>query len=142
TPPRALRGSSGVRDALELRPDSAPRQRVGVTRPDRARIERGELAYARPSLIGVLVERRVGDAGPALPAGLGVERVDRVADEREAVRLAPEPDHPGRMPGKVHDLEPSDVVALGNSPLDLHRAAVPAPDEPRHRHPGGPSLES
>ena len=58
-----------------------------------------------------------------------VDQVDDVADQRDAVALAPEPDQAGRVAGEVEDAEAGDLVALGDGAGDLHRAAVPAPQQ-------------
>ena len=91
-------GTSAIRSSWERR---FADERVGVARPDRARVERGELPDTRPRLLGVLVERAVRNARRALPAGLRIERVERVAHERKPVGFPPEPDHAGRVPGEV-----------------------------------------
>src|SRR5919197_2674788 len=66
--------------------------RVGVPGPRGRRLERGELADRGPRLLGVVVERLVGHAWRAVAAGLGIERVEAVADQRQAVRGAPQAD--------------------------------------------------
>ena len=62
----------------------------------------------------------VGHARVAVAAGLRIERVEAVADQREAVGLAPQPDQAGRVAGQVDDLEAGDLVALGDGAGDLH----------------------
>src|SRR3712207_6887970 len=43
-----------------------------------------------------------------------VQRVEAVGGEREPVALAPQRDHPRRVPGNVHDAEPRHLVALAH----------------------------
>ena len=66
--------------------------------------------------------------GPWRPV-CGIERVEAVADQREAVGLAPQADQARGVAGQVDDLEAGDVVALGDGVGDLHRAAVPHPQQ-------------
>ena len=66
-----------------------------------------------------------GTRGCAVAAGLRVERVEAVADQREPVGLAPQRRSAparGRAGGRP---EAGDLVALLDRPGDLHRAAVP-----------------
>src|SRR5919197_4798429 len=77
--------------ALELGAHVAG-HRVGVPRPRGRRLERGELADRGTRLLGVVVERLVGHARRAVAAGLRIERVEAVADQRQAVRGAPQAD--------------------------------------------------
>src|SRR5919201_442841 len=63
------------------------------------RLERGELADRGTRLLGVVVERLVGHARRAVAAGLRIERVEAVADQRQAVRRAPQADEAGRVAG-------------------------------------------
>ena len=75
--------------------------------PDGRRLHRRQLADACARLLGVVVERPVRDARGALAPGLRVERVERVADEREPVRLRHRPIRPGAWPGKATTLKPA-----------------------------------
>ncbi len=75
--------------------------RPAVPRPDLAWIESGELAEALASLRPGGREGGVGDVRAAVghEHRVGVERVDRVAHQREPVLLAPQADQSRRMPG-------------------------------------------
>src|SRR3954471_5858215 len=115
---------------LQLRADVAC-QRVGVAGPRRAWLHGSQLSHARSGLLVVVVERLVGHAGVAWLAGQGVERVEGVADQGEAVALAPQADQAGRVPGEVDHLEAGDRVALRELAVDSHRPAVPRVEDVR-----------
>ena len=107
--------------------------------PRGPRLERRELAHAGLRLVVVQVPHAVGDrravGGPQVHR---VDHVDRVADQREAVALAPQPDQPRGVAGEVDHLEPRDLVALLHGVGDLHRAAVPVAQQPRIDAPAPP----
>jgi hypothetical protein len=67
----------------------------------------------------------------AVDAGLRIERVEAVADERQAVGGAPEADEPGGVAWQRDDLEPGDLVALVDGAGDGDRPAVPHPQQVR-----------
>ena len=65
------------------------------------------------------------DARVPVAAALRVQRVEAVADQRQAVGGAPQPDEARRVSGQQDDLEARDVVALGHRVGDRDRAPVP-----------------
>ena len=101
--PRSL-GMSATRSSSSAQVDA--HERVGVARPDRARVERRELADARPRLLRVLVERAVRNARRALPAR-SAGRACRACRSRARAGRTPARGRscPGAWPGKCFDLE-------------------------------------
>ena len=108
-------------------------QRVGVAGPGGGRLERRELAHRRARLLGVLVERGVGDARRALAARLRVERVEAVADAARGGRTrATAPIRPGAWPGRWTTSKPATSSPSCDRAGDLDRAAVPRRQQARH----------
>src|SRR5690606_30221489 len=109
-------------------------EREAVSGADRPRVELGEPEDGGAGRLGVHVEGRVGHAGGALgqltQAGR-VDQVDRVGDEGQPVRFAPETDLAGCVARKVDYLESRDLVAGPHGSGDLDRTAIPAAHQGR-----------
>src|SRR5207302_735985 len=99
--------------AVQLRDDVAAHG-VGVPCPRDRRSQRRELADRRRSLLAIDVERGMGDLRRAFAPGLGIQGVEAVRYEGEAIPLAEEPDQAGGVTGELHDLEARNPVALAD----------------------------
>src|SRR4051795_9052797 len=60
-------------------------------------------------------------------AAPGVDRVERVRGQRHAVVAPKQRDQPGRVTGKVHDLEPGHLLALAKRAGDPDGTPIPEP---------------
>src|SRR4051794_21707093 len=90
--------------ALQLGAQIVARQRPSVAGPAGQRIEARQLADALARSLGVEIERLVRRARRHRQPNR-VRHVEAVADKREAVALAPEPDQARGVAGELHYLE-------------------------------------